>query len=774
MANHEGQQLGNYRLLGSLGHGGFGEVYLGKHVLLENFAAIKVLHAHWTGVGKEDFLIEAKRLMGLNHSNIVRVLDFGVQGDTSYLIMEYAPNGSLKDHHDATSSFPLPLPVSTVVSYVQQIASALQYLHDQKLIHRDVKPANILLGANGSLLLSDMGLTVIAHSEASFSLQTESGTPLYMAPEQSKGRSVLASDQYTLGVVAYEWLCGIPPFTSTSKGLALQKDLREQHLYASPPSLRLRSPLISPRVEAVVLKALAKDPHERFPKIQAFAEALTQASQPVSTIQLAPSVKPLPPEKQAPSPTLTISLPRQSASFSNVAIAASQSSLPTDPVSQAGLTSSSLQLMKQPESTIAAVHESLGKRVEKVQASTMTPYHPRQKTRVHRWQVIVLTFIVSLLILEGVGYASVRSGFLAKKGPVAISSALIAITPVSKDLKKSYTISAVTGTPDAAQHQVQARWLSVPTQPQSKTVNATGTGTTPGTHATGTLKFSLYIPHGPRTTIPAGTVFVGKSGIQVVTDQDIFVSPDGSGAAHAVQPGGSGNIPIHDMDQSYYEGSVEVLVSNDVAFTGGQDAQTYVVVQQSDINSAANSLETTNAPNAQQVLQAQVHANEQLIRSPQCDPNVTSDHTAGDKATSVTVTVTYTCTGEVYDHRGALAMAEHWLKQDASTNPGTGYGLVGNIVTTLTQAQVSDTSQGTVTVSVTAEGVWAFQFGDVQKLAPVKLIAGKKKEAAQILPSQQPGVAHVSITLSSGDRETFPADLSKINIVVLSVQGIST
>jgi eukaryotic-like serine/threonine-protein kinase len=158
MIYNERQQLGNYRLLRRLGSGDFADVYLGEHVLLETPAAIKILHTQWTNVGKEDFLAEAKRLMRLNHPHIVRVLEFGIQGNISYLIMEYAPNGSLKDHHAAASSFPLPLPVGIVVSYAQQIASALQYLHDHKLIHRDVKPANILLGSNNTLLLSDIGL----------------------------------------------------------------------------------------------------------------------------------------------------------------------------------------------------------------------------------------------------------------------------------------------------------------------------------------------------------------------------------------------------------------------------------------------------------------------------------------------------------------------------------------------------------------------------------------------------------------------------------------
>ncbi len=266
MTDRIGQQLGNYRLLRSLGQGGFAEVYLGEHIHLESKAAIKVLHSVLPNNHKDDFLKEARRLVRLKHPHIVRLLEFGVEGDVPFLVMEYAPNGSLRTRYPIGSQIPL----ETIVSYVKQVADALQYLHEQKLVHRDVKPENMLLGANQEVVLSDLGVAVVAH--ATGSIIGAAGTPPYMAPEQILKTPRPASDQYALGVVVYEWLCGDRPFHGNPI------TLQAQHLDALPPPLREKIPPISPEIESVVLTALAKDPEQRFAHVQAFATALEQAS----------------------------------------------------------------------------------------------------------------------------------------------------------------------------------------------------------------------------------------------------------------------------------------------------------------------------------------------------------------------------------------------------------------------------------------------------------------------------------------------------------------
>ncbi len=271
MADRVGQQFGNYRLVSLLGQGGYAEVYLGQHVRLNQQAAIKVLHTHLTDQEAEHFQQEAQLISTLVHPAIVRVFDYDVQEGTPFLVMDYAPNGSLRRRYPKGSLMPLP----QIVSSVKQVAAALQYAHEQKLIHRDVKPENMLVGRREEVLLSDFGIATVAHSTDSLSASGQGtvGTIAYMAPEQIEGHPRVASDQYALAVVVYEWLCGERPFEGSVTEIIVK------HLSMPPPPLRERLPTISPEVERVVLRALAKDSKERFASVQEFATALEDASQ---------------------------------------------------------------------------------------------------------------------------------------------------------------------------------------------------------------------------------------------------------------------------------------------------------------------------------------------------------------------------------------------------------------------------------------------------------------------------------------------------------------
>ena len=266
--NLTAQQLGNYRLIRLLGRGGFADVYLGQHRRLNTLAAIKVLHSSMSDDDVEEFQKEAQTIANLKHPSIVRVLDFDVDGNTAFLVMDYAANGTLRERYTKGSQ----LPLTTVVNYVKQVAGALQYAHDQKLIHRDVKPENMLIGPNNEILLSDFGIAAVAHSTRSLKTEGPAGTIYYMAPEQIQGKPRPASDQYALAVVAYEWLTGTRPFNGT------YLEIVTQHLTAPFPPLREKNLSVPRVVEQVLNIALAKDPHKRFANVQAFANALEQAS----------------------------------------------------------------------------------------------------------------------------------------------------------------------------------------------------------------------------------------------------------------------------------------------------------------------------------------------------------------------------------------------------------------------------------------------------------------------------------------------------------------
>ena len=273
-----GRKLGNYRLLKPLGAGGFGDVYLGERIdAPEKKVAVKMLkptHLTNSEIVKE-FREEAGNLLRLKHEHIVNVEEVGTTEDNApYLVMEYAPNGTLRDVHPKNTRVPL----WKVVKYVNQIASALQYMHDEKLMHMDLKPENVLIGAEGQLLLSDFGLVQTVHDTVS-QPTLNMGTCEYAAPEHFHyGKPCKESDQYSLGVMVYEWLSGKRPF----------------FLHAPHPDHNVRfEPLhgggqgISRKIEQVVFKALKAKPKDRFtvkrntgeriPSVKAFAEAFEQA-----------------------------------------------------------------------------------------------------------------------------------------------------------------------------------------------------------------------------------------------------------------------------------------------------------------------------------------------------------------------------------------------------------------------------------------------------------------------------------------------------------------
>jgi tetratricopeptide (TPR) repeat protein/tRNA A-37 threonylcarbamoyl transferase component Bud32 len=278
-----GQQCGNYRLRRLLGRGGFAEVYLGEHLYLQTQAAVKVLHTRLASGDLKDFLQEARTIAHLEHPHIIQVLDFGLQDSTPYLVMHYACNGSLRQRHPAGS----PVPIDCVVGYVKDVAAALQYAHNQRLIHCDIKPENMLLGRNDVLYLSDFGVAVMTRSSSS---RETGGTIAYMAPEQIDSSACPASDQYALAIVVYEWLTGSRPFTGAPE------EIIEQHLTAQIPLLREKLPQSSALIEQVLARAMAKRAEQRFASVQDFALALEEAH------EKAGGASAPPPHPQAPPP----------------------------------------------------------------------------------------------------------------------------------------------------------------------------------------------------------------------------------------------------------------------------------------------------------------------------------------------------------------------------------------------------------------------------------------------------------------------------------------
>ncbi len=287
------QSIGDYRLLHLLGKGKFGTIYLAEHLHDHTSAAVKVLHIPLTD--RDDFraFLNEARTVRLRHHNIVPILDFGLsRDDLPYLVMAYAEKGTLRDRYPKGAQ----LSYETIDTYVQQLASALQYAHNRRIIHRDVKPENMLLRSDGTVQLSDFGIAKISEIASFSSLHKVLGTPAYAAPEQSLAKPCPASDQYALAIVVYEWLAGHRPFQGDPLAVMLH------HQKDTPPPLRSVRPDVSPQIEQVIFNALAKAPQDRFPTIMHFAHALHTALQNAIPTQILPNLDtpPIAPSPIAP------------------------------------------------------------------------------------------------------------------------------------------------------------------------------------------------------------------------------------------------------------------------------------------------------------------------------------------------------------------------------------------------------------------------------------------------------------------------------------------
>lgn len=290
----EGMQFSHYRLLRSIGSGGSGQVYLANDIRhTERQLAIKVMHTSVPAEQLSDESREAIRLFQreiqavtkLDHARILPLYDAGEDiiraGEQpvtlQYIVMPYRPAGSLATwhkHYQQSSKLVAP---ALVAHIVQQAAEALQHAHDRHIIHQDIKPSNFLLRSEShpeqlpDILLADFGCAKISTVTTTLTHNVR-GTPPYMAPEQWNGHTAIATDQYALAIMAYYFLTNSFPFS----GALMQVVMQHMNAIPAPPSQL--NPAIQPELDAVILRALAKKPEERFPSVTLFAQAFYQAT----------------------------------------------------------------------------------------------------------------------------------------------------------------------------------------------------------------------------------------------------------------------------------------------------------------------------------------------------------------------------------------------------------------------------------------------------------------------------------------------------------------
>lgn len=293
---------GRYELEHKIGEGGMARIFVGRDLRLNRRVAIKIPHSHFVGDADfiERFRHEARAAAMLSHPNIVDVFDVGQDGNVNYIVMEYVEGTDLKTVINREA----PLAVARAVEIAEQVARGLHAAHRAGMVHRDVKPQNVIVTADGQARITDFGVAKSHLSTALTETGVSFGTVDYLSPEQAQGRAATAqSDVYALGVTLYEMLTGRLPFAGDSAVAVAMK-----HVAEPPPSPRARNPAIPVGLEALILRALAKDPAQRPPGAQELARLLSDYRQTalqatmVSPAMSQPALQPAPAQRPQPAP----------------------------------------------------------------------------------------------------------------------------------------------------------------------------------------------------------------------------------------------------------------------------------------------------------------------------------------------------------------------------------------------------------------------------------------------------------------------------------------
>ncbi|MFL5624776.1 MAG: protein kinase domain-containing protein, partial [Ktedonobacteraceae bacterium] len=731
----EGKQLGNYEVVRRIRVGGMGAVYEGKQrTAFDRRVAIKVILGNYATDRdmRRRFVREARTIARLHHPHILPLIEYGDEQGILYLVMPFIEGGTL------TSFLRRSLPDLNEVSAIyQQLLDAVEYAHDEGLIHRDIKSSNVLLEQRRSgtpyAYLADFGLVrtsrqaELERAGKPIPLEQVPGTPHYMAPEQTRGIVTTASDIYALGVLLYQMLTGELPYDDPDEVRVIQ-----MHLSYPLPSPCDHDASIPPELAAVVQKAMAKRVEDRFSSVAELRQAFLAAMQGSPTMFDAQVQAP----EILPFPSRPISTPL----------------LPLDPPSPIPPV---LELRRANPVAHQLPARSKQRNTNSVRGNQRNTTEPILRPRKRNTLPLIATMIVPialillLLVPRALGISLFPVGFpLLGADPTAI----VSVMAQSRVMHDTYLLTASPSvkTSDVSTRVIPDRQLQAK-QAASSSAATTGTTTSAGVQARGILHF--VNSNASTISVPAGVIFTTDAGVQVQTIQTIDV-PGRQGrqngvittSAVAVNVGSAGNIPAHTLNTKCCGG---LSVSNPSAFSGGVDARQEHVVTQSDVNSVSSSLRTQLQKQLTQQLLQQLHTGEVIAGQPTYTTTVSSDKPVGARADDVTVSVTVTASTIVYNRNDVNHIASQLLGKQVTQLLSNNYQLQGT-PTVATPQIVKQERDGILYLSVPVQETWVYAFSKQQLNQWKSSIKGASSEAALAFLNEQAGVAAVQIHLPFG------------------------
>jgi eukaryotic-like serine/threonine-protein kinase len=499
-----GSKLGNYELIDKIGAGGMGSVYKAYQPTLQRYVAIKVLPPQTAGDASfaERFAQEAKAIGKLRHPNIVTAFDFAHDGDVAFLVSEFIDGGTLADQLGA------PLPLDYVMQLLTPIANALDYAHARGVVHRDIKPQNVLLSREGTPVLTDFGLAkIVGPGSGMTQAGSLMGTAEYIAPECASGSETAgpAADQYALGIIAYQMLVGRHPFPADNPLSALMA-----HVHKPVPIPSTLGVALPPGVEAALLRALAKRPEERYPHCADFIRALAGST--FAGMGVMPAMAPV--ASSAPtSPSQPPSAPPAMTPPTHDSPILSPFAMATPIERPASTPPTSLP----PGIAPAALSASGG-------ATAVLAPRPLMKTPPwwRRRRMLILPILLIVLTILYAARQNVRIGGVTGEGPTQAARTQPAATPAGTASTQATASAAPSVTPTIAPTPLQSvpvvvspSPLQTAPRPPSATVGPTTTPTSPA---------AVVDDHGntPQTATPINTGQLTNGAIDPPSDVDWF------------------------------------------------------------------------------------------------------------------------------------------------------------------------------------------------------------------------------------------------------------